>query len=65
VHASGISGTVVVMPEGHLDRQPPRDEAEEREQERIIEASADVGDADPPTSAPADDIAEDAGRTEP
>lgn len=33
------------MSERHLDRQPPRDEAEEEEQERIIESSADAGDA--------------------
>jgi hypothetical protein len=44
------------MAEGHLDRQPPRDEAEAEEQDRIIESSGDVGDADMPTQAPADDL---------
>ena len=44
------------MTGGHLDRQPPRDEDEAREQDRIIESSADAGDEDPPTLAPADDL---------
>ena len=47
------------MSDGHLDRQPPRDEAEEREQERIIESSGDVGDPSLPTDAPAPDLSED------
>jgi hypothetical protein len=58
VHIGAFSGTVTHMSEGHLDRQPPRDEEEEREQDRIIESSADVGDAEIPTQAPADDLAE-------
>ena len=47
------------MSEGHVDRQPPRDDAEEQEQERIIESSGDVGDVSLPTDAPAPDLSED------
>ena len=47
------------MSEGHLDRQPPRDDAEEREQDAIIESSGDVGDPTLPTDAPSPDLDDD------
>jgi hypothetical protein len=56
VHDGAFSGRLVHMSEGHLDRQPPRDEEEAEEQDRIIESSGDVGDVEIPTDAPADDI---------
>lgn len=39
--------------EGHLDRQPPRDEDEEREQDRLIEEGATGTSTELPTQAPA------------
>ena len=44
----------------HLDRQPPRDEAEEREQDRLIEPSGDPVDATLATQAPDPDVDPDA-----
>jgi hypothetical protein len=40
----------------HLDRQPPRDEAEEREQDRIIEEGSSGAPTELPTDAPDPDL---------
>lgn len=40
----------------HLDRQPPRDEEEEREQDRLIAEGATGTPTELPTEAPAPDV---------
>jgi hypothetical protein len=42
--------------EGHLDRQPPRDDDEEREQDRLIEEGATGTPTELPTEAPDPDV---------
>lgn len=42
----------------HLDRQPPRDEAEEREQDRLIAEGATGAPTELPTDAAEPDVEE-------
>jgi hypothetical protein len=46
------------MESEHLDRQPPRDEAEEAEQDRLIDTSGEGVDESLATPAPDPDIAD-------
>ena len=45
------------MEREHVDRQPPRDEAEQREQDRLIEEAAGDAPAEPATDAADPDVA--------
>jgi hypothetical protein len=45
----------------HLDRQPPRDAAEEREQDRIMREGAEGAPTDLPTAVPAEAAGADDG----
>ena len=44
------------MEREHLDRQPPRDEEEAREPDRLIAEGADSAPTDVPTDAPDPDL---------
>ena len=44
------------MESEHLDRQPPRDEAEEAEQDRLIAEGASEAPTELPTEAPDPDV---------